>query len=177
MSIFIVLLLFLIGVPAACTAVIMQPGAPAASTPTGTNEVKLTIVGGPGGAVLALVPVYIDNQGPFGFALDTGASESVVDTGVVQRLNLPIVGNGGEATGVGGMVSAQLVRIGQWRVGDVNLPSRTIATIPLPGANTRRGLQGLLGSDILSDYGVITVNYDRGVLILGPHVSPRPSPS
>jgi predicted aspartyl protease len=161
--------------PTACTAVITQ--VPGAGLITGSNEVKLTIVSGPRGEVLALVPVYINGQGPFGFALDTGASESVVDTGIVQRLNLPVVGSAGEATGVGGMVSAKLVRVDSWRVGDVNLPQKNIAAINLPGPNTQRGLQGLLGSDVLSNYGEITVNYDRGVLILGPRTSASPSPS
>lgn len=160
---------------AACSVVIDQRPAPIVAP--GTNEVPLTIVAGPGGSVLALVPVYINGQGPFGFALDTGASITVVDDGVAQQLNLPVVGSAGEATGVGGMVEAQLVRVDDWRVGELSLAQETMATIDLPGANTQRGLQGLLGSDVLSDYGVITVNYDRRVLILGPHASPQPSPS
>ncbi len=175
----ILLCLFLIIGSTACSVVIDQHVLPSTGTgtATGTNEVPLTIVSGPGGTVLALVPVYINGQGPFGFALDTGASMTVVDNSVVQQLNLPIVGSAGEATGVGGMVTAQLVRVDNWRVGNVNLPPQTIATVNLPGSNTQRGLKGLLGSDILSQYGEISVNYDRKVLTLGPHVSPQPSPS
>ena len=75
------------------------------------------------------------------------------------------------------MVSAKLVRVDFWGVGNVNFPRKNIAAINLAGPNTQRGLQGLLGSDILSNYGEITVNYDRGVLILGPHTSASPSPS
>lgn len=177
-AIAVLLLLFLSIVPSACSVVIDQQVLPGVTTSpaTGTNEVPLTIVSGPGGTVLALVPVYINGQGPFGFALDTGASMTVVDSSVVKQLNLPVVGSAGEATGVGGMVTAQLVRVDSWRVGNVNLPPQTIATVDLPGSNTERGLKGLLGSDILSDYGEISVNYDRRVLTLGPHTSPQPSP-
>ncbi len=174
-AVFVLLLLLLSIGPAACSVVIDQRSAPIAAT--GTNEVPLTIVAGPGGSVLALVPVYINGKGPYGFALDTGASMSVVDSGIARQLNLPDVGSAGEATGVGGMVEARLVRVDTWRVGNVNLSSNTLSTINLPGANTERGLQGLLGSDVLSDFDVITVDYDRRVLILGPHVSPQPSPS
>jgi hypothetical protein len=177
-AITLLLLLFLSIGPAACSVVIDQQVLPGVTTSpaTGTNEVPLTIVSGPGGAVLALVPVYINGQGPFGFALDTGASMTVVDSSVVKQLNLPVVGSAGEATGVGGMVTAQLVRVDSWRVGNVNLSPQTIATVNLPGSNTERGLKGLLGSDILSQYGEISVNYDRRVLTLGPHTSPQPSP-
>lgn len=177
-AIAVLLLLFLSIVPSACSVVIDQQVLPGVTTSpaTGTNEVPLTIVSGPGGTVLALVPVYINGQGPFGFALDTGASMTVVDSSVVKQLNLPVLGSAGEATGVGGMVTAQLVRVDSWRVGNVNLPPQTIATVDLPGSNTERGLKGLLGSDILSDYGEISVNYDRRVLTLGPHTSPQPSP-
>lgn len=177
-AIAVLLLLFLSIVPSACSVVIDQQVLPGVTTSpaTGTNEVPLTIVSGPGGTVLALVPVYLNGQGPFGFALDTGASMTVVDSSVVKQLNLPVLGSAGEATGVGGMVTAQLVRVDSWRVGNVNLPPQTIATVDLPGSNTERGLKGLLGSDILSDYGEISVNYDRRVLTLGPHTSPQPSP-
>lgn len=180
MAVSLLLLLFLTIGTTACSVVIDQLPVvgPTTGTPTtGTNEVPLTIVAGPGGTVLALVPVYINGQGPFGFALDTGASLSVADSSVVQQLNLPVVGSAGEATGVGGMVEMRLVRVDNWRVGNVNLSPKTIGSINLPGANAQHGLRGLLGSDVLSGFGEVTIDYQRKVLILGNRVSPQPSPS
>ncbi len=148
---------------------------PPTSVQAGTHSVPLQIVGGPGGSTIALVPVYIRGQGPFPFALDTGASQSVVDLNVVQQLNIPITGDAGRASGVGGLVPAKLIRVDQWRVGDVPLSPGVYVTIDLPEPNGRSGLQGLLGSDILSNFHVITVNYQREVLTLGPlRASPSP---
>jgi hypothetical protein len=128
--------------------------------------VPLQVVEGPGGSVLAFVPVFIQGEGPFAFALDTGASNSVIDEGVVQQLNIQVLGPAQEATGVGGAVDAQRIQVEQWRLGDIELQPREIVSIDLPAADDQVGLRGLLGSDILSDYGAITVDYENEVLIL-----------
>jgi len=53
---------------------------------------------------LLILPVKINNQGPFTFALDTGASNSVISPILAQRLglprgmNVPMVGASGETT-------------------------------------------------------------------------------
>jgi hypothetical protein len=164
------LVLLLVFAAVACSG----GGQPAVDVPAGTHSVPLQIVEGPGGSTLALVPIYIEDQGPLLFALDTGASKSVVDRNVVQQLNIPIIGDAGPTTGAGGMVLAKQIRVEQWRVGDVDLPPSVIVTIDLPEPGAGIGLRGLLGSDILSNFDVITIDYVRGVLILG---SQRPSPS
>jgi hypothetical protein len=73
-------------------------------------------------------------QGPFPFALDTGASQSVVDLNVVQQLNIPITGDAGRASGVGGLVPAKLIRVDQWRVGDVPLSPGVYVTTAGPAS-------------------------------------------
>lgn len=135
--------------------------------PPQVRTVPLQIVEGPEGAVLALAPVFINGQGPYAFALDTGASTSLIDRGLVDQLKLPIVGKPQQVTGITGVEEADLVKVDQWRVGEVGLPPATGITVNLPEPNRGTGLQGLLGSDILSQFGVITVDYRRGVLILG----------
>jgi predicted aspartyl protease len=145
-------------------------------TPTPTNEVAndtggelrvpLQVVEGQGGSVLAFVPITIDGQGPYRFALDTGASRSLVDQNIAEQLDLPVVARNQPVTGVGGAAQADVVEIEDWRLGDVQLPQTRAATLPLPGPGGEAAFGGLLGSDILSQYGAITVDYDEGVLIL-----------
>jgi hypothetical protein len=70
-----------------------QAGAPPSQAGDG-QTVSLLVLQGPGGSTLALVPVFIDGQGPFAFALDTGASHSVIDKDLAEQLGLPAAGAG-----------------------------------------------------------------------------------
>jgi hypothetical protein len=138
----------------------MQTGVP--ETGDGReHSVSLLVLEGPGGSTLALAPVYINDLGPFAFALDTGASHSVIDEQLAEELGLPVVGPPIEMTGVAATAQALQVRVGKWRVGEVELPRRTLACIPLSEPNRRLKLRGLLGSDMLSRFGAITVDYRR----------------
>jgi hypothetical protein len=141
-------------------------GAPTSTAEPGELIVPLNIVTSSGGAVLALAPVYINNQGPFQFALDTGASNSLIDSSLVQQLGLPVVGRAGQVTGVTGAENAEAVMVNQWRVGDVPLPATTAISLALPQANQGPGLVGLLGSDILSTFDAVMVDYKRQQLVL-----------
>jgi hypothetical protein len=130
--------------------------------------VRLQVVEGPGGSVLALVPVTVAGQGPFPFALDTGASQSVVDLDVKARTNLPEVGRTREVTGILGTGEAIVVQVDDWQADDVTLPRVRAIALDLPKPAEGQGLAGLLGSDVLSTFGAITVDYERQVLILRP---------
>jgi hypothetical protein len=149
-------------------------------TPKGEQTVHIEVVAKVAGprAALALVPVYINGKGPLPFALDTGASRSLMTEQLARRLHLTIHGPSTVAAGVAGATRAQNVTISSWRAGSASLPSETIAAIPSssrPGKKRRRGHAlrgpvGLLGSDVLSRYGKIAVDYDKGLLILDPPV-------
>jgi hypothetical protein len=141
-----------------------------AASPTGGAEqaVRLVVLQGPGGSTLALAPVFIDGRGPFAFALDTGASYSVIDQELADELNLPSAGPPVEVTGVAATAEAGQVRAGGWRVGVVPLPGDTMVTLDLSEPNRRLKLRGLLGSDVLSRFGAVTVDYAHQRLVLRP---------
>jgi hypothetical protein len=132
-------------------------------------EVPLEIVEGGEGSVLAFVPVMINGEGPFNFALDTGASNSVVDEGVAAELGLEVVGDPAGVQGVTGGTEADIVQVEDWRTGEVDLGARPLISLDLDsGGPTGPGIQGLIGSDVLSAFGAITVDYESGVLVLRP---------
>jgi predicted aspartyl protease len=140
--------------------------------------VPLQIIKDPTGSVLALVSITIQDQGPYTFVLDTGASRTVIDRPVVDSLHLEPVPAVPIATDVSGAVEATVVRVAQWRLGDVDLPGAVVAGIELSGPNAPglqqvlgRRVDGLLGSDVLSGYGAITVDYARSTLILAPQAA------
>ena len=139
-----------------------------APLPKGELAVRLLVLHGPGGTAMALVPVYINGKGPFTFALDTGASHTLIDRDIAEQLNLEAVGEPVETTGVSAEAEAIPVRVRNWRVGDIKLPARTLITLRMAEPNRRFKLQGLLGSDILSQFGVVEINYNGQVLTLRP---------
>jgi predicted aspartyl protease len=118
--------------------------------------------------VLALVPVTINGQGPFTFALDTGAAQSLVDAQLAKRLHAKKAGSAGKIAGINSVTKAALVKVRSWKVGTIALPSTTLVATNLPNGNAYVGLQGLLGSDMLSRFDVITIDYKRKQLRLHP---------
>jgi hypothetical protein len=130
-------------------------------------EAPLEILEGPEDSTLAFVVVHIGDAGPYSFALDTGASNSVIDRSIADDLDLEVVGEAQGVTGVVGSTEAVRVQVTDWRAGEVDLGARPIIALDLEGAGSH-GLDGLIGSDVLSEFGAITVDYSTGVLTLRP---------
>src|SRR4051812_27470524 len=63
-----------------------------------------------GGQVLALVPVTINGKGPWAFALDTGASQSLVDSQVAKQLQVPKTGARQRIAGVASVSNVAAIR-------------------------------------------------------------------
>jgi hypothetical protein len=119
-----------------------------------------------GRQVLALVPVTIDGKGPYAFALDTGASQSLVDVQVARALRVPATGAKQQIAGVASISKVRSIRVRNWKVGKVALPPTTVVEANLPFGNATSGVQGLLGSDMLSDFDVVTIDYAHSRLLL-----------
>jgi predicted aspartyl protease len=131
----------------------------------GQRSVRLRVLSGPGG-VFAFLRVYIGGKGPFAFTVDTGASHSVVDLDVVRRLGLTTIGDPVEVTGITCRGEAGRLRMARWRAGMVRLPAGEIQTIDMPDPGGGIEIDGLLGSDVLSTFGAITVDYEGERLFL-----------
>lgn len=131
-------------------------------------KVPLRVVKGGNHTTLAVVPVWFGKKGPYEFALDTGASVSVVDLAVAEDLGLKHVAKIGGFTGIKSTTTATIVRVPSWTAGTVSLPAASIASVGLAGSLGNAGLKGLLGSDVLSRYDVVTIDYRGGELRLEP---------
>jgi hypothetical protein len=119
-----------------------------------------------GPQVLALVPVKIDGHGPYSFALDTGASTSLVDSQVARELRVPVTGKKQKIAGVGSVSKVRSIEVRAWSIGGVKLPATTVVEANLPFGNAEGGVQGLLGSDMLSQFDIVTIDYDHSRLVL-----------
>ncbi len=132
----------------------------------GAQAVPLEVLHGRGGTTLAVVKVHINGQGPFDFVLDTGASTSGVDNSIAEALNLPRGEHKVQVAGVAEVTNQYPVLVDHWRVGNVELPASTLVTLDMPNEGDTVRLQGLLGSDILNQFGLIRIDYERGLLVL-----------
>jgi predicted aspartyl protease len=133
-------------------------GAHAAST------VPLVILKAKDGERLALARVIIHGRA-FPFLIDTGSSKTLVDDALAKKLHLKTVGRPIKVTGVGCSESARKVRLSRWSIGGQRLPNIVATSSVIAGANGKAF--GLLGSDVLSKFGTISIDYAHGALTLG----------
>jgi hypothetical protein len=140
-------------------------GSKSAGAPPGQMLVDIKVLK-QGKQVLALVPVTINGKGPWAFAIDTGASQSLVDSQVATELAVPKTGAKQRIAGVASVTNVAAIRVKDWRVGSVKLPPTTVVEANLPFGNAEGGVQGLLGSDMLSQFDVVTIDYGRSRLLL-----------
>lgn len=141
---------------------------PPPTVPGSERAVEVRVARSGEGSVLVLVPVTISGQGPFLFALDTGSSRTVVDCDLVTELELEVTDEIEGVTGVTGATSAREVAIESWAIGHVELPPMHVIEVDLVCGETGSAqFRGLLGSDVLSRFGLFTVDYEAGTLLLG----------
>jgi hypothetical protein len=133
--------------------------------PLGQLDVAIKIVKH-GNQVIALVPVTINGHGPYTFALDTGASQSLVDSQVARELRVKPTGTSHKVAGISNVTSVRSIPVEHWSVGRVRLPATTLVEENLPFGNADGGVQGLLGSDMLSQFDIVTIDYAHSVLRL-----------
>lgn len=88
---------------------------------------------------------------------------------LARRLDLRPTGKHVAITGVVSSAAVPLLALRHWSVGPVHLPATHVVALGLSGA-AASGMEGLLGSDVLSRLGAVTLNYDEGILLV-------PSPS
>ena len=126
--------------------------------------VPLRVLKAKDGEVLALAVVRIHGRF-FPFLIDTGSSKTLVDDALAKQLHLKTVGKPVNVTGVGCSEGARKVRLGRWSIGGQSLPTIVATSSVIAGANGQAF--GLLGSDVLSRFGTISIDYAHGELTLG----------
>jgi predicted aspartyl protease len=115
------------------------------------------------GAVAAVALVRIHGR-LFPFIIDTGAQKTLVDVALARQLHLKTVGKPIKLSGVGCTETASKVRLSNWSVGGQPLPTIVATSSSLAGIGVPAGL---LGSDVLSRFGAVTIDYAQGLLTLG----------
>ena len=115
------------------------------------------------GYVRPLVDVHIAGS-DHPFVLDTGAGTSAVDREFAAVVSLAGTGRREVISGVACTIAVPIVGSGRWAIGPVRLGPRPMPDVSLGPI----GASGLLGSDELTRFGWIVLDYRRGELLLGP---------
>ena len=125
------------------------------------------------GQVAEAVNVCIGGQGPYPFVLDSGAGQSTIDAGLAHRLHLAPAGEPTEFAGVGCTGTARPVSVDTWSLDGVTLHAQQLTAATLPQMGGKGEPDGLLGSDVLSRFGAVRIDFAAGALVLpGPEGSP-----
>jgi predicted aspartyl protease len=144
----------------------------ATTQPGGGEKVPLT-VSVVAGQVAETARVCINGQGPYPFILDTGAGQSTINAGLAHRLHLAGAGEATSFAGVGCTGTAQPVSVDAWSLDGITLDSQQLTAATLPQMGGKGEPDGLLGSDVLSRFGAIRVDFAGGALVLpGPEGAP-----
>jgi hypothetical protein len=125
------------------------------------------------GQVAESVNVCIGGSGPYPFVLDSGAGESTIDAHLAKRLHLATAGPASQFAGVGCTGMAQPVSVPAWNMEGFALAPQQLTAATLPEIGGKGEPMGLLGSDVLSRFGAVRIDFAAGALVLpGPEGAP-----
>ncbi len=118
---------------------------------------------------LLLIDVMINQQGPFQFVLDTGASATGLSRSLAERLKL---GEGERLTalGCGGSLEAGLVQLQELGLGPLRMENLKVFVADLSAIAGKVGaeIDGILGYDFLHHWRVLIDYPGQTVTFLAP---------
>ena len=120
-------------------------------------KIKFRLAGG--AQPLILLPVHVNERGPFDFILDTGAGTSLLSSDLAKQLDTRIIGSK-EGQSAGGKVSVSLAKVDSLAVGETKIDDVDVGIVDLAQIGKTVGAQidGDLGHNFLKHFRV-TIDY------------------
>jgi len=117
--------------------------------------------------------VMINGQGPYEFAVDTGATQTVLSEKLADQIGLkPVTTTIMHGVGGGGKIDTKLYSVKEIGLGDVKIKNVPVGTFNDPLVTQLA--DGILGTAILADF-IITVNYHSNHLEISRKRTPNPA--
>lgn len=140
-----------------------------------SSQTKFRLAGG--AQPLILLPVNVNDQGPFQFILDTGAGTSLLSPELAKKIGATIIG-AKEGQSAGGVVSVSLAKVRSLAVGEARREDVDVGIVDLSQIASTIGarIDGDLGYNFLNcfqitiDYGSCEIRFDdpKRAEFLGP---------
>ena len=129
----------------------------AAARSASNSKVKFRLAGG--AQPLILLPVHVNDRGPFDFILDTGAGTSLLSSELAKELDVTIIG-AKEGQSAGGKVSVSLAKVDWLAVGGTKVENVDVGIVDLGQIAKTVGakIDGDLGYNFLKHFRV-SINY------------------
>jgi len=121
------------------------------------NSNKFRLAGG--AQPLILLPVHVNDRGPFDFILDTGAGTSLLSSELAKQLETKVIGSK-EGQSAGGKISVSLAKVDSISVGETKLHDVDVGIVDLAQIGETIGaiIDGDLGYNFLKHFRV-TIDY------------------
>jgi hypothetical protein len=124
-----------------------------------------------GRAAEIVANVCIGGEGPFPFVVDTGAATTLVDSSLAARLHLDLVDGPRTVSSFTCKRQFSFATLSRWSVGNTRLLPQTVGVGPVQSP-VLPNLDGVIGSDTLSSFGAVRIDYRQQTLTLGPQRAP-----
>jgi predicted aspartyl protease len=136
----------------------------AATLSLNSSKIGFRLAGG--AQPLILLPVQVNDRGPFDFILDTGAGTSLLSTEVAKELDIKVIGLK-EGQSAGGEVSVLLAKVDSLTVAETKLEDVDVGIVDLSHIAKTIGarIDGDLGYNFLKHFRV-TIDYRDSLLRL-----------
>ncbi|MFM7029188.1 MAG: retroviral-like aspartic protease family protein [Chakrabartia sp.] len=140
---------------------LIMAGPAAAQAIADPPPVQSTVAAGDDGATRMTVPVYVNDQGPFQFVIDTGADRTVISRELANRLGLKAKGSL-RIHAMGGAGRADMVKLDSLRVSGRTTGRLNAAALPraFVGADGLLGIDSLKGQRIIMDFKAKTMSLE-----------------
>jgi predicted aspartyl protease len=129
----------------------------------GAVQVPINVISGSNHQKLVEVQVTVAGQ-QLPFVVDTGAANSAISLRVAKLLHLPKAGRVHRGVSAGCTPKFQPITMSGWTLGGVALPTVRMdaSNLGLSGV----GAVGLLGSDVLSTFDKVSIDYAHRIMTL-----------
>src|SRR5438309_9613233 len=118
---------------------------------------------------LNLLPVHVNNRGPYDFILDTGASTSLLSSELAKQLEIKVIGSK-EGQSAGGKFSVSLAKVDSLAVGETKLDDVDVGIVDLGqiGKTIGAKIDGDLGYNFLKHFRITLTYRDCEFRFAGP---------
>ena len=121
---------------------------------------------------LVIVQCLVNEKGPFDFAIDTGASMTIISPEVARKTGISQMGKRAKAVGAHGRAEARLARIKSLEIDALSVTNLSVAIMSMSQINRagRLHLGGIIGYNFLKRY-CLTIDYSTKSIYLKPHAT------